>query len=284
MGKNSPVGAAERILDIRPAADFAAGHLPGAVSHPVPPPPTTTTAAEHFEHHVPSIFLPPREVPLLVVGCDLAWNSEFGQHLQSRGRATVRVSEALSLPSGSLSETGSSRAHLWAAPPWLTDHTDLLPPPAMGPVLDLACGSGRAAVWLAERGYDVTGVDWQPEALAFGRQLAASRGVSVNWQAADLRDPNQVPAGPWAVLLNFRFLQRDLLARLEGMLCPGGVALVRTFREAPGYEGHPQAKHRLATCELPGYFPAGRCEILAHERSHDPDGRPAAGIVARRRV
>ncbi len=89
--------------------------------------------------------------------------------------------------------------------------------------------------------------------------------------------------GEWACL-GILYEGRTHGFAIASMLRPGGVALVRTFREAPGYEGHPQAKHRLATCELPGYFPAGRCEILAHERSHDPDGRPAAGIVARRRV
>ena len=41
---------------------------------------------------------------------------------------------------------------------------------------------------------------------------------------------------------------------------------------------------QAAAGELPGFFPSGSCEILAYERSHDPDGRPAAGIVARRRA
>ena len=277
-------GAGERILDIRPAMDFCAGHLPGAVSQPVTAPSPSTTATEHFEDELPSIFLPPREVPLLVVGADPSWNTDFAANLQDRGRAPVRHLNVAAIAPGALSETGPSGAHLWSAPPWLVDHADLLPPPSAGPVLDLACGSGRAAVWMAARGYQVTGIDWQPEALEFGRQLAASRGVDVTWQKADLRQPDAVPVGPWSVLLNFRFLQRDLLARMEGLLQPGGVAYVRTFREGPGYEGHPAAKHRLGCSELPGYFPAGSCEILAHEKSHDPDGRPAAGIVARRRA
>ena len=150
-------------------------------------------------------------------------------------------------------------------------------------MLDLACGSGRAAVWLAEKGYRVTGIDWQAEALDLGRRLAANRGVACRFLVADLRDPGAIPAGPWAVILNFRFRQTDLLEKIPGLLGTGGVAMVRTFRSAPGYEGHPSPRYRLGPYELPGYFPAGQCEILAHEESHDPDGRPAAGIVARRK-
>ena len=158
----------------------------------------------------------------------------------------------------------------------------MLPPPAAGPVLDLACGSGRAAVWLAERGYRVTGIDWQQEALALGSRLATSRKVSCRFLAGDLRDPAAVPAGPWAAVLNFRFRQPELLVRIPALLQTGGVAMVRTFRSAPGYTGHPSSRHRLDPNELLRYFPAGSCEILAHEESHDPDGRPAAGIVARK--
>jgi SAM-dependent methyltransferase len=149
-------------------------------------------------------------------------------------------------------------------------------------VLDLACGSGRAAVWLAEKGYRVTGIDWQAEALALGGRLAANRKVACRFLAADLRDPEALPPGPWALVLNFRYRQTDLLEKIPGLLQPGGVALVRTFRSAPGYGGHPAPRYRLGPGELLNYFPAGKCEILAHEESHDPDGRPAAGIVARR--
>jgi SAM-dependent methyltransferase len=161
-------------------------------------------------------------------------------------------------------------------------HEDLLPPAAAGPVLDLGCGSGRAAVWLAERGYRVTGIDWQPEALELGRELAASRGVHCTFTAGDLRDPETVMAGPWAVVLNFRYLERPLLAQVPSLLIPGGVCLLRTFRDAPGYAGHPHRRHRLERGELLKCFPAGQFSILAHEEGFDPDGRPAAGVAARR--
>ncbi len=262
------------ILDVRSSQDFAQGHLQGATSHPLA-----------VGEDLPSIFLPPRHEPLLVVSDDPAQARDLARQLESRGRVTVEflVWELNTCPAELLS-SGSSAHHLWSPPGWLRDHEVWLPPPAAGPVLDLACGSGRAVVWLAQRGYRTLGVDWQPEALDLGRMLAQSQGVHCQFQLGDLRDPDQVPPGPWSVILNFRYLQRDLLATLPALLQPGGVALVRTFRHVARYEGHPHRKHRLDAGELLKTFPAGLCEIIAHEEGFDPDGRPAAGIVVRRKA
>ena len=55
-----------------------------------------------------------------------------------------------------------------------------------GRALDLACGEGRNAVWLAERGWRVTAVDFAAVGLAKARELAASRDVEVEWVHADV--------------------------------------------------------------------------------------------------
>ena len=261
------------ILDIRPEKDFVLGHLSGASSHPL------VDGAE-----LASIFLPPRHESLLVVAGTQEEARKLAGELEGRGRVAVEFLawEQSACPAGLL-KTGISSSHLWSAPEWLVEHESWLPPPAAGPVLDLACGSGRAVVWLARKGYRTLGIDWQPEALDLGRTLAESRGVNCEFKKGDLRDPGQIPAGPWSVILNFRFLQRDLLAKLPAMLQPGGVALVRTFRHVTGYEGHPHRKHRLDCGELLRAFPASTCEIIAHEEGFDSDGRPGAGIVARRK-
>jgi 2-polyprenyl-3-methyl-5-hydroxy-6-metoxy-1,4-benzoquinol methylase len=59
-------------------------------------------------------------------------------------------------------------------------------PPARA--LDLACGEGRNAVWLAERGWEVTGVDFSRVGLEKARQLEEARGVHADWIEADLLD------------------------------------------------------------------------------------------------
>src|SRR5579859_3783052 len=56
-----------------------------------------------------------------------------------------------------------------------------------GPLLDVACGTGRMAIPLAAQGYQVAGVDIVPEMIAHARQKAAAQGVSVEWVVADAR-------------------------------------------------------------------------------------------------
>jgi SAM-dependent methyltransferase len=66
---------------------------------------------------------------------------------------------------------------------FLVEEVEALPP---GRALDLACGAGRNAVWLAEQGWRVTGVDYSAVALTAARALAAERGVEGEWIEADV--------------------------------------------------------------------------------------------------
>lgn len=75
---------------------------------------------------------------------------------------------------------------LWHADPnrfLVTETADLVP----GTVLDVACGEGRNAVWLAEKGWRAAGVDFSTVALAKARKLARERDVHVQWIDADVR-------------------------------------------------------------------------------------------------
>ncbi len=98
-----------------------------------------------------------------------------------------------------------------------------------GRVLDVACGEGRNAIWLAQRGWDATGVDFSAVALDKARQLAHERGVSVTWVHADTT--TWEPTGPFdLVLVLYLHLapqhRRVVLRRMAGHLGPGGVLLV----------------------------------------------------------
>ena len=57
---------------------------------------------------------------------------------------------------------------------------------AAGRALDLACGEGRNAIWLASRGWQVTAVDFSPLALERGRKLATERDVELEWVETDV--------------------------------------------------------------------------------------------------
>jgi len=59
---------------------------------------------------------------------------------------------------------------------------------ASGRALELGCGSGTNAVFLAEQGFDVTAVDCSPTALARARALADQKGITVHWIEADVQN------------------------------------------------------------------------------------------------
>jgi len=98
-----------------------------------------------------------------------------------------------------------------------------------GRALDLACGEGRNAVWLAQQGWSVTGVDFSEVGLAKAAQLAESRGVEVEWVAADLLD-YYPPAGLDLVIAFYLQVPDDerrlVLSRAAEALTPGGTMLV----------------------------------------------------------
>lgn len=91
---------------------------------------------------------------------------------------------------------------LWTARPnrFVVEELWELPP---GRALDLGAGEGRNAVWLAERGWRVTAVDFSPVALDKARRLAQARGVSVDWVLADLRGYQPEPAAYDLVLVAY---------------------------------------------------------------------------------
>ena len=117
---------------------------------------------------------------------------------------------------------------LWKEEPnrFLVSELDGLPP---GRALDLACGEGRNAVWLAQQGWSVTGVDFSEVGLAKAAQLAERRGVEVEWVAADLLE-YRPPAGLDLVVVFYFQVPADerrlVLSRAAAALAPGGTVLV----------------------------------------------------------
>jgi SAM-dependent methyltransferase len=102
---------------------------------------------------------------------------------------------------------------------------------AAGRALDLGTGEGRNAIWLAERGWQVTAVDFSAIGLAKAAELAAGRGVTgIRWVEADLRGYQPGPAVYDLVLLAYIHLPPDefgaLLQMAASALAPGGTLLV----------------------------------------------------------
>jgi SAM-dependent methyltransferase len=118
---------------------------------------------------------------------------------------------------------------LWAATPnrSFAGEAEGLQP---GRALDLACGEGRHAVWLAERGWQVTAVDFSEVAIAKGRARAARERVDVDFRCSDLLDFEPEPGAFDLVLVLFLQLpgneRRLVLSRAAGALAPGGTLLL----------------------------------------------------------
>ena len=169
----------------------------------------------------------------------------------------------------------------WQADSWLQKVLPLLPE---GTALDIACGMGRNAIFLAEHGYAVTAIDMSDVALQLLDDEAQQRGLSIESRQFDLEAVNPVlPVGPFDLLLNFFYLHRPLLAQELSRVRPGGVAVVRTFSCAGSDSFGPvRPEIALREGELPGIFAGWK--ILLHEEGLEPSakGGSLAGIVAQR--
>ncbi|MFC7676092.1 class I SAM-dependent methyltransferase [Mycolicibacterium sp. GCM10028919] len=144
--------------------------------------------------------------------------------------------------------------------------------PSAGSALDVACGDGAAAVWLASRGMDVLGVDVSPVAVRRAAELAAAAGVAqrCRFVVADLDEG--LPAGPTVdVILCLAFRDARLDAAITARLTPGGLLAASALSEVGGHPG----RFRIAAGELDHAF--GHLDVIA---SGERDGR--AWLLARR--
>jgi len=122
--------------------------------------------------------------------------------------------------------------------------------------LELACGLGHDALWLAAQGYRVDAFDISLAALRQARAEMQRRRLSgVNFVVADL-DHFPLPDRTYDLVYVFRFLDRDLFPAIRARVRPSGMVIyetlnVRRLEVSPGTS----PDHMLRLGELPGYFP-----------------------------
>ncbi|MEN8239743.1 MAG: class I SAM-dependent methyltransferase [Actinomycetota bacterium] len=161
--------------------------------------------------------------------------------------------------------------------PWLVGNAALLGAP--GRALDIAGGTGRNAIWLAARGWDVTITDVSNVAIDLAVTRAEACDVTLHTLEADLVG-RQLPNGPWDAIMVFHYLDRALFPMFPELLEPGGVVIgsLATVRNLERNE-RPPLPYLLDEGELPGII--GGLELVVYDESWE-EGHHDARFVARR--
>ncbi len=154
-------------------------------------------------------------------------------------------------------------------------------PLARGTALDLACGTGRNAIWLAQCGWSVTAIDGSEAAIEALRARVSQLGIDVDARVADLQKREyEIEKSHWDLVAICYYLQRDLFEPAKNGVKPGGV-LVAIVHIAQGREQPTES--RLRPAELIQYFRGWQILHRYEGEPSDPAHRRAvAEIVARR--
>ncbi len=204
---------ASNVLDPRPLEEAADQPIPAAVNMPL--------------HEISSRTheLPSKSQQLLVVGDEQLFESTH-EALQTIGRTAARV-DPLDVPE----PPAGMKPRLWAPNEFLEQIVQGMPPDGTRTALDIACGTGRDAVFLASLGWTVTAVDHLQDALDRGRDLekryAPPGSQPINWQCKDAGSIDLDRA--YDLIAMFFFLDRELLKNAAASLSPGGCLVVATF-------------------------------------------------------
>ncbi len=172
-----------------------------------------------------------------------------------------------------------ARAPLEEPAPFLTERLALLP--RTGRALDLAGGTGRHALRLAEHGLEVTLVDVSDEACRTAAARAAALGLELEVVRADV---TRAPDGPWDVVLIHHFLARDVVGAADDLLVPGGLLLwcQPTVRNLERH-ARPSRRWLLREGELAALARAiPDVEIVELTEGWTAEGRHEARLVLRR--
>jgi tellurite methyltransferase len=142
--------------------------------------------------------------------------------------------------------------------------------------LDIACGEGRNSIFLAKRGFSVTGIDISPEGIGKAARWAEAERLDIEFITADL-DVYEL-CGSWDLIINFNFLLRGLLSKGVAALNPGGVMLVDTILDTPCLEGGHTRAFLLQPDELTRLFAGFPGKILFHNEQ-PLDSVPTAKLI-----
>jgi len=153
-----------------------------------------------------------------------------------------------------------------------------------GRALDLACGAGRHAIYLAESGWEVTAVDGSLVAIEMLTARALERGVTLDARIADLEAGKfQIEPNAYDLVCDFQYLQRDLLPGIRAGVKPGGIVVAEIHLN----DGKPNVnpinpRFLLERGELREIFDDWEIEYYDERADEDGHHHDAAHLIARK--
>jgi SAM-dependent methyltransferase len=144
--------------------------------------------------------------------------------------------------------------------------------PFEGAVLDMGMGEGRNAVFLAQKGYKVTGIDISSVAVKKAYLLAQEFGVKIKGVVASLKE-YKIPPESYDAIICFYYVDRSLIEKMKTWLKPGGVIIyeAHTLREQK-QKGDPDESSYVREQELLKMFP-GMKVLKFEEPEHEKEFR-----------
>ncbi|MBM3286332.1 MAG: methyltransferase domain-containing protein [Candidatus Eisenbacteria bacterium] len=256
--------SAIRLVDLRPREDFERAHIPGSCR----------LGLDEIDQPA---LRPPRRRMLLLLGSDASQTADGARRLQLLGYTARPILAPLSNWPGPWA-AGTEVSPAWEPSRLAALWKSRLP---VGPVLDLASGSGRTAVFLAMHGAEVTAIDLLPDAIAQASLLAKRHQVTIGLRQGDVEGNPSCWDGRWGTIHVHRFLDRGGFALLRDRLLPDGLLLYETFIEHQFRAGrkptHPS--HLLKSGEL---LQAARgMEVIDYREGETEEGDWTASLVAR---
>jgi rhodanese-related sulfurtransferase len=270
------MGESVVVLDVRTDDEFERRHIPGAMLIPL----------QSLESRV-------REVPNS--GVPIAIVCEEGKRSVSACRLLAEhgFGPLYTLEGGMCDWPGPRRSGLegnghhrlgFAPSAFLVDNFSLLP---KGLALDLAMGEGRNAIYLATRGFDVDGVDSDPERVARARVAARKLATPIRAMVGNVEDGTYIlPIEAYDVIVVFNYLYRPIFKDIRDGVVPGGAVVYQTFTTEQAKLGKPtNPDFLLQPGELKERF--GDWKILEYREIVGPSRqggapRAIASIVARK--
>lgn len=263
------------LLDVRTKLEFEQGHYKAAANIPL-------SQISERVHEFPN-----RNIPLRVCvnqeNCQEAIASIKQKGYQIQNLLVWNDSVKNKLNELNLLESGNQKNRIWQ-PARVVEYFQSQWGHHInkGIALDLACGTGRDATYLATQGWQVTAIDYLSNSLSKAQELAGHQGVKIQTHCLDLEDKEiaiELPAFNLTTVV--RYLHRPLFPWIDRHLAKNGFLVYQTFLEGSEKFGQPKRpRFLLKYGELAKAFSHYR--ILLDEVEYLEDGRPTNIFIAQK--